>query len=148
MKDLVKFHRHYYQDYCQYKHGLAVSLRNANAGDEPLKGALYTYDSTVIDKKIKQIGGPPCMVLELFPETQPYVRSLHDEKNLLYATIHPVDVDEVLEIAKKSFVLLNTLRINLMRISEYTDETKIEEFAFPCKDGDLCRIMNMGFPRE
>lgn len=148
VKKLVRFHRHYYQDYCQYKHGMAVSLRKASASKNPLEGALWTYDSNSIEKKMAQTGEPPALIMELFPETQPYVRSLHDEKNLLHASIHSVNLDEILDITKKAVVLLNTLRINLMSISERVDDAEFDEYAFPYEGEQLLTVLNIGFPRD
>lgn len=147
LKELVRFHRHYYQDYCQYKHGLAVSLRRPVEGINPLDGALWTFDTSTVEKKWKREGVAPSIIMDLTPETQPYVRSLHDEKNLLHYSIHPVNLEEILAATKKAVVLLNVLRINLMSISETAEDCEIAEYAFPCEKDDLLTVVTIGFPR-
>lgn len=53
LTDLVSFHKEHYQDYCQYKHGLAVGLRYGRYrnGETLTKGVLQTFDNRPI--KIK-----------------------------------------------------------------------------------------------
>lgn len=102
IKELVAFHKNYYQDYCQYKHGMAVLLRKSSACENLLKGTLWTYNSYNIGTRMKQTA----IFMELFPETQPYVKALHEEKNLLYSTLHVVNLDNVFKITEEAYVLL------------------------------------------
>ena len=62
--------------------------------------------------------------------------------------MHTVDLDEVISITRKAFVLLNALRTNLMMISETPDDAPIAEHAFPCESEDLTMVMIIGFPQE
>ena len=70
LTDLVSFHKEHYQDYCQYKHGLAVGLRYGRYrnGEALTKGVLQTFDNRPI--KIKNNTTPPALIFNLTPETQ------------------------------------------------------------------------------
>lgn len=160
---LVAFHKKYYLDYCQYKHGMAVAL-NPFAGNKltedpsrnidkqefqdrnPLEGALTTFDSYSVDRRAKSAGGLPQIGLWLTEAVQPYVRSLHDEQNLLHYSMHVVDIDEAVEITEIAYQLESVVRHNLIKRSEITDEDKIREWTFPTTEKG--KILVIGFPMD
>ena len=76
------------------------------------------------------------------------MRSLHDEMNLLHYSIHSVTLEEILKATKKAVILLNALRINLMSISEMTEDCEIAEYVFPCERDNLLTVVSIGFPQE
>lgn len=85
LTDLVSFHKEHYQDYCQYKHGLAVGLRYGRYrnGETLTKGVLQTFDNRPI--KIKNNTTPAALIFNLTPETQGCLRDLYNDSNMVYA---------------------------------------------------------------
>lgn len=87
VKELQEFHRKYYLDYCQYKHGLSVALtpmqnplmkddterRNKLMGN-PLEGGLQTFHQGTIGQYEKRTGTLPAMGMLLKPDMQKHVR--------------------------------------------------------------------------
>lgn len=156
VKDLATFHQKYYLDYCQYKHGMAVSLcpfgnnkkgefqeeKKAHWGD----GALMTFDNYEISKRMNKTNNLPQLCLYVTESTQPYLSQLHDENNLLHFSMHAVDIDEVVKITEKAFTLLNVLWANLLNKNEYTEADVFREVAFPVED--YRRYYTIVFPME
>lgn len=153
LRDLIEFHKKYYLDYCQYKHGMAVALcpfgkqylKDENERNL-LEGALMTFDSYTVGKRQQASGSLPQMAMNLTPEIQPYVSRLHEEGNLLHFSMHVVNIDNVVQITEKAYTLLSIIWINLLKRCEITDEDTIREWAFPLED--YREYMNIGFPFE
>lgn len=152
LKRLIQYHKHYYLDYCQYKHGMAVALKpfgKAHTAEEKrenlLEGALMTFDNYSIGKRMKN-GTPPLLAFTLTPEVQPFLRSLHDEQNLLHYTTHLINVDEVVKITEMAYTLESVVWENLLKRSNITDEDTIHEWAFPLEN--YRRHIVIGFPVE
>lgn len=144
LEQLVKFHKRYYLDYCQYKHGLAVSLSfEKTALQKPTQGVLKTYDSYPVGTRMNQTKGTPFMGLDLDPEVIPYYRELHDEKNLLHYTIHTADIDEFISIVEKAYALIRPLRSNLISTSSLDEKTSTHEYMFP--DDDYRKMIRISF---
>lgn len=137
LQELVAFHKKYYLDYCQYKHGISVALcpfgkqHTKNEEKRDLhEGVLMTFDSYTVGKRQKASGELPQMMMYLTPEIMPYVSRLHFEGNLLHYSMHVVDIDEVAQITEKAFTLFNIVWVNLIKRCEVTNEDKIHEWAF------------------
>ncbi|MGO5315168.1 hypothetical protein ACTQ1O_12320 [Bilifractor sp. LCP21S3_A7] len=146
-KELIVFHKHYYQDYCQYKHGMAVSLRYGNPNPDKLtEGAFKTFDSYTVGTRMKQTKSAPALCFDIVPETQPYLGALHDEKNLLHYSLHAADIYKFEEITQKALLLLLPLRMNLIEMSKWDGTEKVQLIAFPNKKKS--KIMRIGFPCE
>lgn len=145
VKELIKFHKYYFLDYCQYKHGMSVALRfNSQELDKPTVGAFKTYDSYKIDVRMNQTKEVPALAMDCVPEIMPYLSDLHNEKNLLHYTLHVADLDEFAEIAEKALILLNMLRTNLFTMIDWDGTEKVREYAFPMKNRK--KLMRIGFP--
>lgn len=151
LRDLIEFHKKYYLDYCQYKHGMSVALcpfgkQHVKSENERklLEGALMTFDSYTVGKRQQASGSLPQLAMYLTPEIQPYVSRLHEEGNLLHFSMHVVNIDDVVRITEKAYTLLNIIWVNLLKRCEMTDEDTIREWAFPLKD--YREYMNIGFP--
>lgn len=153
LQQLIRFHKKYYLDYCQYKHGMSVALcpfgkqQIKNKQEQNLRdGALMTFDSYTIDKRQRASGHLPQMAMYLTPEIQPYVSRLHEEGNLLHFSTHVVNIDEIVQITEMAYTLLNIIWANLLKRCEMTDEDTIHEWAFPLED--YREYLNIGFPIE
>lgn len=152
LKELIAFHKKYYLDYCQYKHGMAVALRpfgkeqTKNEVDvkEPGKGFLMTFDSYTVGRRQKFSEALPSMGLLVTEEIQPYVSRLHEEGNLLHYTMHDVDIDEVVAVTEKAYSLLNVVWLNLLKRSELSEKDSVQEWVFPVED--YRKHMIIGFP--
>lgn len=153
LSELIIFHKKYYLDYCQYKHGMSVALcpfgkqhiKNENQRNL-LEGALMTFDSYTVGKRQQASGSLPQMGMYLTQEIQPYISRLHEEGNLLHYSMHAVNIDDVVRITEKAYTLLSIIWINLLKRCEITDEDTIREWAFPLED--YREYMNIGFPYE
>lgn len=153
LRDLSEFHKKYYLDYCQYKHGMSVALcpfgkqyfKNEKEWNL-LEGALMTFDSYTVGKRQQASGSLPQMAMNLTPEIQPYVSRLHEEGNLLHFSMHVVNIDNIVRITEKAYTLLSIIWVNLLKRCEMTDEDTIREWAFPLED--YKEYMNIGFPYE
>ena len=143
IKELKVFHKYYYDDYCQYKHGLSVSLTpigNPLMKDDeehrkaimenPSEAALYTFHNGTAEDYMKRTGESPNMMIQLKPGMQSHVSALHDEGNLLFATIHRANIDEVLEVTKHACILLNVVWENVIKCIDYNNDDYLET-AFP-----------------
>ena len=88
----LEFHRKYYVDYCQYKHGLAVALSPAEnpimKGDaerinsilkKPEKCGLWTFHQGTVGDYEKRTGSLQALGIILKQDMQAHVRELHDE---------------------------------------------------------------------
>ena len=157
VKELAEFHQKYYLDYCQYKHGMAVALcpfgRSDKKGDcqeekraQWGEGALMTFDNYNVSKRMKGTKILPQLNLYMTEYTQPYLRQLHDEENLLHFSVHLVDINEVVKITEKAFTLLNVFWVNLLKKNEYTESDTIREVAFPLED--YKGVVYIGFPMD
>lgn len=153
LRDLIAFHKKYYLDYCQYKHGMSVALcpfgksykKNERSLD-PHTGMLMTFDSYTAEKRSRASGEFPQMALYVTPEIGPYVSRLHTEGNLLHYTMKVVNIEDVVRITEKAFTLLNIVWCNLIKRCEITDEDDINEWAFP--EENYHRYAVIGFPVE
>jgi len=152
LQELVAFHKKYYLDYCQYKHGMSVAL--CPFGQHPMKreekcdpheGVLMTFDSYTVEKRHKVSGVLPQMAMYLDPEIIPYVSRLHSEGNLLHYSMHVVNIDEIVNITEKAFALLNIVWINLLNRCEIADADKVNEWAFPANDYKKYIIMEFPY---
>lgn len=156
-KELKAFHIKYYRDYCRYKHGLSVGLTpmqnplmkedterveamKSNPGEE----ALYTFHSEPVDEYEKKNRELPAMTIFLKPGIQPHVRALHDEKNLLYSTLHVVNIMEVVKITEKASILLDIVFRNIL--NKCSEKEYFSEIALPVERMEECVII--GFPTE
>lgn len=153
LNELIHFHKKYYLDYGQYKHGMAVALcpfGNQHIKGEPeqdlREGALMTFDSYTVDRRQRASGNLPQLAMYLTPEIQPYVSRLHEEGNLLHFSMHVVNIDDVVRITEKAYTLLSVVWMNLLKRCEMTDEDVIHEWAFPLADYRV--HVNIGFPIE
>lgn len=151
LQELIAFHKKFYLDYCQYKHGMSVALRpfgrqhmKSEERRNPHEGVLMTFDSYTVEKRHKVSGTLPQMAMYLDPTIIPYVSRLHSEGNLLHYSMHVVNIDEIVSITEKAFALLNIVWTNLLKRCEITDEDKVNEWAFPANDYKSCYII--GFP--
>lgn len=151
--DLTSFHKNYYLDYCQYKHGMSIALcpygrqHTKSMGEcNSSEGCLMTFDSYSVGKRHQVSGELPLLGMNLTSEIQPYVSRLHEEGNLLHYSLHVVNIDDIVRITEEAFTLLNILWVNLMKRCEMTDNDSIQEWAFPLKD--YKHYINIGFPVE
>lgn len=141
LQELIAFHKKYYLDYCQYKHGMSVALRpfgqqqtRKDATHNPCEGVLMTFDSYTVEKRYRASGALPQMAMYLDPKILPYVSRLHSEGNLLHYTMHVVNINEIVRITEEAFALFNIVWINLLKRCELTGEDKVNEWAFPAND--------------
>ncbi len=159
LEELQKFHKKYYLDYCQYKHGMSVGLTpNGNKlkiedletrqkiMSRPLENGLFTFHNEPIEKYQEKTGELPAPMLWLTPDTHKFLNALHDEGNLLYSTVHHVDMEEVEEVAKKSCILLDALWVTLINESEREETDKFHEVAIPIDE--LGKYYVIGFPLD
>lgn len=151
LQDLIAFHKKYYLDYCQYKHGMSVALcpfgkmhKKGEHRPDPHIGGLMTFDSYTVEKRSKASGELPHLALYATPEIGPYVSRLHAEGNLLHYSMKVVNIADIVQITEKAFTLLNIVWCNLMRRCEVTDEDNINEWAFP--EEDYHQYVVIGFP--
>ena len=86
------------------------------------------------------------LAFTLTPEVQPFIRSLHDEQNLLHYTTHLINVDEVVKITEMAYTLESVVWENLLKRSNITNEDTIHEWAFPLEN--YRRHIVIGFPVE
>lgn len=159
VKELQTFHRKYYQDYCQYKHGLSVALtsmqnpllkrdkeRREALIKNPLEGALQTFHQGTIGQYERLTGSLPAIGVLLKPETQKHLRELHDEGNLLFFTVHVADLREVIKITEHACILFHTLWKNIMWRCEEKENDEFQKVAFPTEN--LHTICEIGFPKR
>ena len=146
LTDLVSFHKEHYQDYCQYKHGLAVGLRYGRYrnGETLTKGVLQTFDNRPI--KIKNNTTPAALIFNLTPETQGCLRDLYNDSNMLHYSLHSLDIDEIIKVTGEAYELISVLRHNLIKRSRLSERDEFHEWAFP--SGQREKMMLMGFPIE
>lgn len=155
LNDLIAFHQKYYTDYCQYKHGMAISLcpfgaqhkkgkQQTEDGEHGCEGALMTFDNYSVNHRTRISNTLPQLAMYLTPDVQPYVRLLHDEENLLHFSMHHVNIDEVVATTEKAYTLISVLWSNLLRRCEISDEDKIHEWVFPTRN--YRKQFVIGFP--
>lgn len=147
---LIQYHKRYYLDYCQYKHGMAVALRpfgkSHKHNEKPenlLEGVFMTFDNYSVDKRMRT-GEIPQLAFMLTPEVQPYLVALHNEQNLLHYTMHHADIEEAVKITEMAYTLEAVVWENLIKRSETSDEDTIHEWAFPLIDYRKQAVI--GFP--
>ena len=159
VKELQAFHKKYYQDYCQYKHGLSVGLapmqnplmkddveRREKLMEQPLEGGLQTFHQGTLDQYQKRTGSLPAMGLLLKSGTKANLRELLEEGNLLFFTMNVVDIDEVVRITEQSCILLNVLWKNILWRCEEKETDEFHRVAFPSTD--IKHIYEIGFPKD
>lgn len=143
-KELQEFHKRYYDDYCQYKHGLTVALapmQNQFVKDDveiikkikeyPLKGGICTFHNGTIGDYQKRTGVLPAVMLQLKPGIQPHISELHRDGNLLFSTMHSVDINEVKNVVKHACILLNVVWQNHIKRCDINDNDKTLEVVYP-----------------
>ena len=158
IRELQKFHKKYYQDYCQYKHGLAVALtpmqkplmqdddeRRQSIMSDPLIGGLQTFHQGTIAQYEKRNETLPGIGLLVTSKMQ-HFGELHDEGNLLYYTIHVLDVDDVVRVTEHAYILLNTLWRNILRSCKEKAEEPFAVVSFPTES--LSTVCEIGFPKD
>ena len=159
VREMKAFHLKYYQDYCQYKHGLSVALipmqnplmkndveRREKIMKNPLENGLETFHQGTLAQYQKINRTLPAMGILLKPAMQKHVRELHDEGNLLFFTTHVVRMEEVVSVVEHAGLLLDTVWQNILWRCEEKDEDKYHRVAFPAKD--LKKIYEIGFPKD
>lgn len=159
VKELQAFHKKYYDDYNQYKHGLSVGLspmenplmkgdddRQKQIMSEPLMGALYTFHNGTIEDYQKRTGSLPAMMIQLKKDMQPYISELHKEKNLLFSTIHVVNMDEIVKVTEHACILLDVVWLNIIIKCTEKETDKFHKVAFPLDS--LKRYCEIGIPKE
>ena len=158
LNELKGYHKRYYEDYCQYKHGLSVGLnpmetplmkkdteRHAHIMDSPLKGALFTFHNYTVDKYKKRTGEIPAPMILLKPAMQKHLSELSKEGNLLYSVVKPVDIEETEKVTAYASILIDVLWNNIINICE-NDNKKIQNIYFPTDSLKICKVI--GFPVE
>lgn len=158
IKELQEFHKKYYQDYCQYKHGLSVGLnpmqnplmkddveRLNKLMENPLEGGLQTFHQGTLAQYQARTGSLPAMGLLLKPGTHKHLRELHDEGNLLFFTMHHVDMDEIVKITEQACILLNVLWTNIIWRCQEKETDEFHRIAFPAED--IRHTYEIGFPK-
>lgn len=156
VKELQAFHQKYYDDYNQYKHGLSVGLTPVQnplmKGDEerrkqimlePLMGALYTFHNGTIEDYQKRTGALPAIMIQLKHEMQPHISELHKEKNLLFSTIHVVNMDEVVKVTEHACILLDVVWLNIVGKCGGKETDVYQRVALPIDS--LKRYCEIGF---
>ena len=157
VRELQRFHRKYYQDYCQYKHGLSVALTpmqkplmkcddNGSLNENPLENGLLTFHQGTISQYEKRTGSLPAMGMLLKSGIHQHIRELHDEENLLFFTVHHVDMKEVVAVTGHACILLNALWKNIIWRCEETDTDEFHRVAFPVKE--MNHVCEIGFPKD
>lgn len=159
VKEMQNFHQKYYDDYCQYKHGLSVALapmqNPLKKGDtdglnktmeNPLEGGLFTFHNGTVEEYQRRTGELPAVMLQLKPGMQPHISALHNEGNLLFSTMHHVDVGEVVAVTEHACILLTIIWENLIRrCNAKENDTKLE-VAYPLDT--IKRFMVIGYEIE
>lgn len=143
LKELVEFHKEYYQDYCQYKHGLAVGLKYGKwtEGEALTSAVLQTFENQPLKDNDEP---PPALIFNVYPETQTYLRNLYEDKNLLRYSLHQLDIEKIIDVTEKAYEMISVLRHNLIKRSQLSDQDEFREWAFP--SGKRGILMTMGFP--
>lgn len=157
IKELQGFHKKYYQDYCQYKHGLAVALtpmqnplmkddveRKESIMNKPLEGGLQTFHQGTIAQYENRNRTFPQMGL-LVTKKMKHLREMLEEGNLLFFTIHVLDVDEVVRVAEHACILYNTLWRNIKKNCREKPEDSFSVVSFPTES--LATVCEIGFPK-
>lgn len=145
--ELAEFHQSYYFDYCQYKHGLAVMLRDGGKNNkDPLNGVLKSYDSRSIEDGYKGMKNIPAIAMKVYPETAKCISELEREGNFLHYTPKQADIDNFLDITGKAYSLLYVFRKNLMYSCENEDDKRMRKYAFP--SGDIKTFYTITVPKE
>lgn len=159
VKELQIFHKKYYLDYCQYKHGLSVALtpmqsplmkankkRLENVMQNPLENGLQTFHQGTVEQYEKRTGSMPAVGVLLKPGMEKHIRELHDEGNLLFFTVHAVDMNEVVRITEQACILLNTLWKTTIWRCEEKENDSFHRVAFPTDD--IQKVYEIGFPKK
>lgn len=154
VKELQAFHKKYYDDYCQYKHGLSVGLapmenplmksdserRNAIMAN-PLEGALFTFHNGTVGDYQKRTGELPAMLLQLKTGMQPHLTELHNDRNLLFSTMHHVDIEEVVRTTEHACILMNVVWTNIIKRCDGSNE-----IAYPLPT--IKKYCVIGYPKD
>ena len=144
VKELQAFHKKYYDDYNQYKHGLSVGLspletpllvsdddRRIQIMKEPLIGALHTFHNGTFEDYEKRNGSLPAMLIQLKEGMQPHLSELHKEKNLLFYTFHVVNMDEAVKVTEHACILLDVVWLNIIEKCKEKETDLYHKVAFP-----------------
>ena len=159
VKELQVFHKKYYDDYCQYKHGMSVALvpmqaplmkddtdRRIKLMSNPLEGALQTFHNGTISDYQKRTGTLPAIMLQVKSGTHGHISELHTEGNLLFSTTHVVNIEEVVRAAEHACILLDVLWMNIIKRCEEKETDQMRLLAFPLNSLKRCCVI--GFPKE
>lgn len=159
IKNLQTFHKKYYQDYCQYKHGLSVGLapmqnplmkddteRREKYMERPLDNGLLTFHQGTIEQYQKRTGELPAILLLLKPDMHSHLVELMNEENLLFSTMHTLNMDEVVMVTEEACTLLKVLWHNIIWRCEEKQTDKFHRVAFPAQNSK--HIYEIGFPKE
>ena len=158
LADLQRFHKKHYIDYCQYKHGLSVALtqmgrpllkkdveRQNSIMEHPQENCLQTFHQGTIteyEQRNKQI---PAAGILLDEGISKHVGELHAEGNLLFFTMHGIDLNEIVRVTERACILLKTLWKTILWECEEKESDEFHRVAFPLES--INRILEIGFPR-
>jgi len=149
LDELIAHHKKYYISYCQYKHGLSVSLRRYGADgsfvDNPHVNAVVTFDNKRFDKRYTN-NAPAFVIPSVIPEIGKNIGRLHKEGNLLRIEMQLVDINKLIDITEKAYNLTIVLHSNLNRLIGKTGDEQFDEIYFPTRDHK--KVMTIGFPKE
>ena len=140
LKELQSFHQKYYQDYCQYKHGLAVALT-------PMQNPLMKDETDRCEKRMQH---PMEGGLQIFHQgtigRYEEINQLYDEGNLLFSTMHVVGIETVTKVTEHACILLDTLWKTIIWRCEEKDEDEFHRIAFPTEK--MNQVHLIGFSKE
>lgn len=158
VKEMQEFHKKYYDDYCQYKHGLSVGLAPMQnlmkKGDieqlqkiqqKPLEGALFTFQNGTIEQHEKRTGKIPTMMIHMKPGMLSHISELYSERNLLFSTVHVVYMDEVIDVTEHACILLSVFWKNVLKRLEDGEIGEQLEVMFPTES--LKKQIVIGFSK-
>lgn len=158
LAELKEFHKKYYTDYCQYKHGLSVALtqmgrpllkndieRYNSIMKHPQENFLQTFHQGTITEYEARNRQLPAVGTLLDGEISKHVGELHAEGNLLFFTMHGVDLNEIVRVTERACILLNTLWKTVLWKCEEKETDEFHRVAFPLES--VNRILEIGFPR-
>ena len=72
------------------------------------------------------------------------MKELHDEGNLLFNTVHYVNIEEIERVTTHACILINTTWKNILKLCE--NNVDFTEVAFHKAD-DLKKCIMIGFPK-
>lgn len=145
-KDLVDFHKKYYDCYIQYKHGMAISLNHGRIEEKDSFGALKYFDNLNVSKRMQKSRNFGAMAFMMNKDTQPFLSELHREDNLLRFDFRDVEINNVLKIVTEAYILLSSHWQNLLSISNMQNDKNYEKYIFPTND--IHKLCEIGFSKQ